>query len=395
MLLYIHVPFCRAKCRYCAFYSVPLSGPDALRAYTETLLSEIALWGDRMERTPVETIFFGGGTPSLLPSSMLRAVLDRIRETFAVSPDTEISMEANPESFLALGYAYEAAAAGINRLSLGVQSLLEESLSALGRPHGKKEALAAFELARAARFKSVSLDLIWGLPGQRRRDWLRELAEAVSLMPDHLSCYSLTLEDGTPMADAAAMGLIALPEEKELAAMYMEGAAYLEEAGYLQYEISNFARMGFQCRHNLGYWEGADYLGLGPGATSTMRSARWTNPADLAAWRRLVAEKASAPAPETLTPEIRLMETVMLRLRTTRGLRLKAYRDLTGRDFTQDHKSLVHLLHRQGLLRILNGYARLTRNGMLVSNAILEHLFDAMRERFAREKREIPSALMK
>ena len=378
MLLYIHVPFCRAKCRYCAFYSVPLPGVSALQRYTDTLLREIALWGDRLGAVTVESIFFGGGTPSLLPPKALRAILDRVRKAFAVSPKAEISLEANPDSLLAIGYAHEIASLGINRLSLGVQSLSDDALAALGRPHGRREALMAYELARSANFASVSLDLIWGLPGQRRRDWMRELAEAVSLQPDHLSCYGLTLEDGTPMAKAQAEGLITLPEEKDQAAMYVDGADYLETAGLLQYEISNFARMGFQCRHNLGYWENSDYLGLGPAATSTMKGLRWTNPRDIAAWRESVRAGTPGNDAEVLTPKIRLLETVMLRLRTTRGLRIKAYRDMTGRDFMKDNKELLHLLHRQGLVRFRNGYVRLTRNGMLVSNSILEYLFDAM-----------------
>ena len=378
MLLYIHVPYCRAKCRYCSFYSVPLPGAGALRTYTDTLLREIALWGDTLGNTPVESVFFGGGTPSLLPPKAIKTILDRIRQAFTLSTKAEISLEANPDSFLVMGYAYDVAAAGINRISLGVQSLDDAALAALGRPHGRREAIAAYELARAAGFASVSMDFIWGLPGQKRRDWMRELAEAVSLRPDHLSCYGLTLEDGTPMSDAHTKGLIELPEEKEQAAMYMDGADYLETAGLLQYEISNFARMGFQCRHNLGYWESAEYLGLGPAATSTMNSQRWTNPSDVAAWTRNVMEGFQAQNPEILSPKIRLLETVMLRLRTTRGLRLKAYREMTGRDFMQDNKQLVHLLHSRGLVRIRNGYVRLTRNGMLVSNAILEHLFEAM-----------------
>jgi len=383
MLLYVHVPFCRAKCRYCSFFSVPLHGAEALRDYTETLFSEIALWGDRLGKEPVESVFFGGGTPSLLPPGVLGAILTRLRNAFDISPDAEISLEANPESFIAFGYAYEVAALGFNRVSLGVQSLNESSIAALGRPHSKREALMAYELARAANFRSVNLDLIWGLPGQRRRDWKRELAEAVSLQPDHLSCYGLTLEDGTPMANALDKGFIRLPEEKEQAAMYVEGAEDLETAGYLQYEISNFARMGFQCRHNLGYWEGADYLGLGPGATSTIKGLRWTNPPDINAWRADTARGISGHDAEALTPRIRLMETVMLRLRTTRGLRLRAYHDLTGRDFMKDNKNLLHMLHRQGLVRMRNGYLRLTRNGMLVSNSILEYLFDAMDSQLA------------
>ncbi|CAK7004536.1 MAG: Heme chaperone HemW [Desulfovibrio sp.] len=380
MLLYIHVPFCRAKCRYCAFYSEPLggAGADAVQAYSDTLLSEIALWGDRLGKTEVTSIFFGGGTPSLLPPKALGTILNRIRKAFAVTPDAEISMEANPESFLAFGYAYEVAALGVNRVSLGVQSLNEDLLKALGRPHTKREAIGAYEAARAAGIPSVNLDLIWGLPGQKRREWLRELAEIVTMQPDHLSCYGLTLEEGTPLAVEYNEGRLELPEEKIQASMYVDGADYLETAGLLQYEISNFARMGFQCRHNIGYWESEDYIGLGPAATSTLKGLRWTNPADIPAWRNLVAKGTLAYDAEKLTPKTRLLETVMLRLRTTRGLRLKAYRDLTGRDFMKDNKTLMHGLHKEGLVRFRNGYVRLTRSGMLVSNSILGHLFDTM-----------------
>ena len=396
MLLYIHVPFCRFKCRYCAFYSEPLSEltdpGGAVRDYTQTLLSEIALWGDRLGTVAVESVFFGGGTPSLLPPNALAAILDRLRGAFVISPKAEISLEANPDSFLAIGYAHETAALGINRISLGVQSLNEDALAALGRPHGRREAQMAYEQARAAGFGSVSFDLIWGLPGQRRRDWMRELAEAVKMQPDHLSCYGLTLEDGTPMARAHDEGLISLPSEKDQAAMYVDGADYLETAGYLQYEISNFARMGFQCRHNVGYWESADYIGMGPGATSTLKGLRWTNPQNLAEWADRVRRGTVGNDAERLTPKIRLLETVMLRLRTTRGLRLKAYRELTGRDFMKDNKELLHLLHRQGLARFRNGYARLTRTGMLVSNAILEHLFDAVDNQLPGDGNSLPPA---
>ena len=379
MLLYIHVPFCRAKCRYCAFYSVPLGRASALRSYTDALLMEIALWSDRLGRdTVIDSVFFGGGTPSLLPAKSVGTILDRVRKAFTIAPGAEISFEANPDSVLAFGYAHEIAAAGVNRLSLGVQSMDENALAALGRTHGKREAVMAYEVARSAGFASVSLDLIWGLPGQRRQDWRRELAEVCAMQPDHLSCYGLTLEEGTPIARAHETGMITLPSEKDQAAMYMDGADYLEERGYLQYEISNFARMGFQCRHNLGYWESRDYIGLGPAAASTLQSLRWSNPCDVGEWERTVRAGMPGHDAEKLTPKIRLMETVMLRLRTVRGLRLKAYGEMTGRSLTRDNQKLIHMLHRQGLIRIREGYLRLTRSGMLVSNSILEYLFDAL-----------------
>lgn len=380
MLLYIHVPFCRAKCGYCAFYSVPLgsAGDDAPQTYADTLLAEIALWGDRLGKATVTSVFFGGGTPSLLSPKVIGTILNRIRKAFSVAGNAEISLEANPESFLSFGYAHEVAALGVNRVSLGVQSLNETLLAALGRPHTKREAVAAYEMARAARIPSVNLDLVWGLPGQKRAHWLRELAEIVSLRPDHLSCYGLTLEEGTPLARDVGEGRLILPEESVQASMYVDGADYLETEGFLQYEISNFARMGFQCRHNLGYWENKEYLGLGPAAASTIKDLRWVNPADIGAWRRMVRAGTPAPGAEKLTPKIRLLETVMLHLRTARGLKLTTYSDLTGRDFMRDNQTLMRALHKKGLVRFRNGHVRLTRSGMLVSNAILEHLFDVM-----------------
>lgn len=362
-----------------------MAGGEGVQHYTQILLREIALHGDRPDKKPVTSIFFGGGTPSILPPKALAAILDRIHKAFSVTQNAEISLEANPESFLAFGYAYEVAALGFNRLSLGVQSLDEKALAALGRPHTRREATMACELARAAKFASVNLDLIWGLPGQKRRDWMRDLAAACALQPDHLSCYGLSLEEGTPMAEAFAQGRITLPDEKEQAAMYVDGADYLEAAGYLQYEISNFARMGFQCRHNVGYWENCDYIGFGPSATSTVGGVRRTNPADIPAWQAAVRAGLPDHDAEYLSLKTRALETVMLRLRTVRGLRVRAYRDLTGRDFMRDHRELLHMLHREGLMRFSKGYVRLTRNGMLVSNAILEHLFLAMDARLAED----------
>ena len=379
MQLYIHVPFCRAKCRYCSFYSVPADPDGAMVSdYVRTLLMEITLWGERLGKIRLESIFFGGGTPSLLPSRAVGAIFDRVRKVFAVSRNAEISLEGNPDSFLAIGYAHEIAAAGVTRLSLGVQSLDDKQLLLLGRPHTQRQALAAYDAARAAGIASVGMDLIWALPRQRSRDWLRELTRVVSMLPDHLSCYGLTLEEGTPLSLDCAAGKIHLPPEKEQAAMYLDGAAYLESQGLLQYEISNFARMGFQCRHNLGYWEGQPYLGLGPAATSTVQGVRWTNACSLGEWSDLVRSGTLAKGAEPLTERNRILESVMLRLRTVRGLRVKAYKELAGRDFLKDNKRLLRLLHQNGLLRIRGGYVSLTRNGMLVSDSILTHLFESV-----------------
>ncbi|MFV0422676.1 radical SAM family heme chaperone HemW [Oleidesulfovibrio sp.] len=380
MLLYIHVPFCRSKCGYCAFHSLPVAaaGAEGMQRYLDALLREIALWGDRLGNVPVQTIFFGGGTPSLLPEKAVAVIMERLRKAFSIDVGAEISFEANPESVASYGYLDTLFKCGINRLSMGVQSMNNDNLHVLDRPHKVRDAIQAFYAARQAGFANINLDLIWGLPGQRLKLWLDELKAITDLKPDHLSCYGLTLEEGTPLEQACLKGRFELPDEQEQARMFIYGAEYLESRGYMQYEISNFARMGFQCRHNLGYWEGADYLGFGPSAVSTLYGRRWENPHDLKEYANRTTQGTIAHDAESLSPLERAEELIMLRLRTSRGLRVKAYRDLTGRDFLKEHKMLIHALHRNKLVRIRDGYLRLTRNGMLVSNTILENIFDAL-----------------
>lgn len=409
MLVYIHVPFCRSKCRYCSFYSLALpeeDGSGALSGYLAALSRELFLWGQRLGRVRVETVFFGGGTPSLLPEKAVSGILEQVAGVFSLAPDAEISLEANPESALIPGRLCGARAAGVNRLSLGVQGMDDRTLSLLGRVHTAADIPAAVEAARAARFSSVSLDLMWGLPGlpddrqaaagfrhtpQKREQWLHCLEQAVSLGPDHISAYGLTLEPGSLLGDLHASGGLALPEDEEQAAMFLEGAAFLEAQGYGQYEISNFARPGFACRHNLGYWAGTDYLGFGPAAVSTLGGIRLTNQADLAGWMRSV----QAHTPETLLPPEGALETcgtvgerlsaatllrefLMLSLRTAKGLSLEQWEKRSGLLFSSQFGSLAQALRHNGLAVLREGYFALTREGMLVSNSILERFFSEM-----------------
>jgi len=387
MQLYIHVPFCRTRCRYCAFHSLALGKRNAasslVRQYVDTLLRELALWGDRLGRQPISTVFFGGGTPSILPTSVIAALITRIRRYFKLEKGAEITLEGNPESLLERNYLPDLLSAGINRISVGVQSLHTPHLKMLGRIHSARDAIYTVMAARAAGAQNVNLDLMWGLPGQGVRQWLTMLKEALQLRPEHLSMYGLTLETGTPLEEDWRHGKVELPPERDQSLMYVEGAELLESAGYIHYELSNFARMGFQCRHNLGYWEGAEYLGLGPSATSTLNGRRWTNPAVALEWAAAVKSGSPDADAETLTLQVRVLELIMLRLRTARGLRVKAYRDLTGRDFLRDHKTLIHALHERGLIRIRNGYLRFTRSGMLVSNSILSKFFADTEAKFS------------
>ncbi len=384
MLIYIHVPFCKSRCNYCAFHSQTLESglsPAAspmLRSYVDTLLVEIARHADKYGGETVQSVFFGGGTPSLLPPKVLDIIMDRLRRYFNLNPKAEITLEANPES-LRLGNPLPAyLQSGFNRLSLGIQSFDDTTLRMLGRPHKAQDGINAINRAREAGFANIGIDLMWGLPGQSMRQWLKTLHHATNLAPDHISSYCLTVESGTAIEKGIESGRLALPPERDQSIMFMEGAAYLESKGYLQYEISNFGRMGYQCRHNLGYWEGAPYLGLGPSATSTVGNKRWTNPASLGAWTELVKSGKLGEKPEILSPKTRVLELVMLRLRTARGLRLKAYKDMTGHDFLRDHQRFAQAMHENGLVRIRNGYMSLTKSGMLVSNSVISNIFERM-----------------
>ena len=386
MLVYIHVPFCSTRCRYCAFYSNPLGrGVDptsspVVRDYVDTLFMELAHWGDRLGGSTVQTVFFGGGTPSLLPPRVIGLIMERIGRYFKLAHKAEVTLEANPESLRGGHRVTQYLDAGINRLSIGIQSLDESMLRMLGRPHKAQDSMHAAFLAREAGCANINVDLMWGLPGQSVRQWLQTLKDVMRMSPDHISAYGLTIEPGTPLELDVEDGRLILPPERDQNIMFMEGAALLEQHGYMHYEISNFARMGFQCRHNMGYWEGEDYLGIGPSATSTIAGRRWTNPASQKAWDSRTRDGSLGQEVEELTPQTRVLELLMLRLRTARGLHVKAYREMTGRDFVRDHQRLVQALHENGLIRIRNGYLRLTRSGMLVSNSILSNLFARTRE---------------
>lgn len=396
MLLYIHVPFCRTKCTYCAFHSMglgkrvnPLESEMVLR-YMDTILLELASWGDKYGGETVSSIFWGGGTPSLLPPRFVGMVLERVHKFFTVDSGVEITLEANPESLCSVQHVVNLMRAGVNRLSIGLQSLDDEYLRTLGRSHRARDGFDAVMNAREAGIGNINVDLMWGLPQQGVRQWLNTLRDVTRMKPNHISSYGLTLEEGTVLSCEYKEGRVPLPPERDQSVMFMEGAAMLEEQGYMHYEISNFARMGFQCRHNLGYWEGSDYLGIGPSATSTIQGRRWTNPSSQEVWAEAVAEHRLDANAEVLRMQDRVLELVMLRLRTVRGLRLKAYKTLTGHNFLEDHQKLVQALHENGLIRIRDGYLRLTRSGMLVSNSVLSNLFSQTAAILAAdEKKEI------
>lgn len=358
--LYLHVPFCRKKCAYCDFCSY--TGREAdIPAYVDALIAEAAA---RNPHRRVRSIYLGGGTPSLLPVSELSRLLTYLRSSYEIAPEAEVTMEVNPCTVdpLKLSGMREA---GVNRVSIGVQSLSDRALAALGRLHTASEAVAAYRNARRAGFDNVSLDLMLGLPGETPDELRSTVRGMIDLAPEHISAYALTLEEGTPLFRSPLRATI--PEEDAVADAMEEVAAALEAGGYHRYEISNYARPGYESRHNLGYWRGEEYLGLGVAAYSYFGGERFGAPRDLDGYL------AGRPLPrvdcETVTPAERERERVMLSLRLAEGIDRAAYL----RDFGRD----PHLLFSEVLSRYPAYFVRsdsavaLTGKGMNVSNTLI------------------------
>jgi oxygen-independent coproporphyrinogen-3 oxidase len=375
MLLYIHFPFCSDKCSYCAFYSRPWDR-DLVQRYLQDVTAEMALWSRALGRPRLETVYFGGGTPSLLPLSDLQRIADAAGRHFDWPQGIECTLEANPGSGLDREYLRCLRGLGVNRLSLGVQSLDDRQLRLLGRPHTAPEALASVRAARDAGFGNLSLDLIWGLPGQNLHQWLAQLDRITELEPEHLSCYGLGVEPGTFLAARLERGELRTPDEETEREMFLQGSEMLRERGLEHYEISNFARSGRICRHNSGYWQGLDYIGLGPSGVSTVRGRRLEHPADLALYGEAVSRGCLLEAGRELSREERVREWIMLRLRTRQGIDLREYGRITG----EDPRERIGRLRESGLVSLNGQTLRLTGEGWLVSDSVIPLFFPELRE---------------
>lgn len=374
LLLYIHVPFCKTRCHYCNFHSQAFN-QVTFQWFHKLLLQEIKLWGKRLKRPKLATIYFGGGTPSLIPLNQLDQIMRQLEESFEFQSSMEVTLEANPDSAQDVSYFRALLSMGFNRLSLGMQSLNDVDLQIMGRPHSAGMTFEAYDNARKAGFGNIGVDLIWGLPGQRLKTWIDQLTAVANMRPEHISAYNLTVEPGTVMAKMTEEGgEYTLPPEKEQGRMFIYGAEYLESVGYMHYEVSNFARMGFMSVHNSGYWNGTDYLGLGPSAVSTIGKRRFNNPRYMDEYDAYVRGGLVGQDHELLTDQDLFKENVMLSLRTSKGLDLKAFRKKTGFDLVKRKQQLISALHRENLVRISHGFLRLTKNGMLVSNVIIQRL---------------------
>lgn len=369
--LYVHVPFCAAKCTYCDFYSFAARPADA-RGFVHSLLNE----ADRNGPTEPRTVFVGGGTPSWLAESDLRALFDGLdRRTGFRDSAEEVTVECNPES-LTPAKAELLLQLGATRLSIGVQSLQPDVLEAFGRVHAPVQAWTAFRAARSAGFVDVNVDLIYGAPGQSIEAWTRDLERILRWEPTHVSAYQLTFEPGTAFETRRRAGQIQpVSEEVELAFFELAHRA-LPEAGLAAYEVSNFARPGRECRHNLLYWENADYVGLGPSAVSGVRGLRAGNARSLESWRRAV-EQASGPEwSERLSPRARLGETWWLGLRTMRGVSPERARRTAGfpDDLPDPCLATARELASRNLLELRDGRYSLTATGLPLADAVAAEL---------------------
>lgn len=371
MLLYIHVPFCVRKCAYCAFHSVAYT-PEGLERCVQLIVQDMKGRASQGSGQRAKTLYFGGGTPSLLTPEQVETLFEAAVKFFGLDAGAEITLEANPESVVRPGFLQSIRALGVNRLSLGVQSLHDQTLRVLGRPHDSAQARQAVRAARSSGFDNLSLDLIWGVPGQTPGMWLEDLAAAADLEPDHLSCYGLSLEEGVPLVQAVEKGALTLPDEDDGAQMYMRGAEYLAGRGFLQYEISNFARPGRKSQHNQGYWSGEDYLGFGPSAVSTVGRHRFLAPRGLKQYAAFVAGAADAEEEEFLSPETVRRERIMLALRTAGGFDL----NMLPPEAEAELRVALNPLHLSGQVCLEDGHLSLTRSGMLVSNSIIEFVLD-------------------
>lgn len=370
MELYVHLPFCKQKCCYCDFPS--WAGREAIMPrYVDALLQEAERYG----HMTIETVYIGGGTPSILPAPLMRKLLAGLRARFDIPKGIEWSCEANPGT-LTEAWLQEAASGGVNRLSLGMQAYQPALLKTLGRIHDFAAVETSVKLARSAGIRNLNLDLMFGLPGQTRDMWRETLERALSLTPEHLSCYGLIPEEGTALKDDLDAGRLALPDEEDERRMYDDTLTLLAENGFVQYEISNFARPGYACQHNLGYWRQVPYIGLGASAASCLPSEgcayeRLANPAKIEDYLN-----GLPPTRERVSPVEARFETLMLGLRTTEGVSEARFERMHGVSLESCYGDRLCALQQRGLIAWRDGWCRLTRRGMDVQNAILVELMD-------------------
>lgn len=374
--LYVHVPFCFHKCHYCDFYSITRQDEGRMEKFVERLLCEAAVWGraEAGRTSRIRTVFFGGGTPSLLPLGMMRKLLQGLKLRFDLSGVDEWTVEVNPAT-AELGYCQMLREEGVDRLSFGAQSFVAAELAALERHHEPRQVGQSIQLAREAGFGRLNVDLIYAIPGQSLESWQKSLEEGVALGTGHISCYGLTYEPNTPMAVKKRLGAVKAAEESLELEMLGYTRRRLAEVGWPAYEISNYAVAGHECRHNLMYWTGGNYIGLGPSGASHVAGWRWRNRPHLREWEEAVDEgRLAAVEVETLTNEQRARELGMLMLRLSRGVRYDEFAGRTGMDARELFAGVAQRLVNHRLLEADESGFRLSEGGLAVADAIAAEL---------------------
>ena len=373
--IYIHIPFCASKCPYCDFYS--LAGADKqMPVYHKALLQHLVESAASIRNYEVDSIYFGGGTPSYYGAERLLEVFDVLKLNGNVRFDTEVTVECNPDSmnYKELRMLREE---GVNRLSIGVQAVQDDLLKMIGRRHNWAQAQESYLSARRAGFDNISLDLMYGLPSQNKRDWAESLARVVELHPEHVSCYALKLEEGTAM-HADYMNSPLLPDDDEQADMYSYAAQMLERYGYKQYEISNFSAPGFESRHNLKYWRLDDYMGFGPGAHSCVGPLRYSFVRDLKQYTYGISRKVSIiDEYEEISPLEKSVEYLMLGMRTNRGIEEQEYRIRCQSDWKPIYRVLTAFRDKGWAVCEEDGRWHFTVSGFLLSNRLIAILLEA------------------
>jgi oxygen-independent coproporphyrinogen-3 oxidase len=365
--LYIHIPFCLSKCDYCDFYS--LTSISVVPDFLDALFKEMEMYRNRFN--PFETVYIGGGTPSLLSPQQLESLLISVRKNFDLISTPEITVETNPAD-LDQSLLESMHEIGINRINIGVQSFDEKILNFLGRRHSVNQSISAVEASRKAGFHNIGLDLIYGVPEQDMESWFGTLRQAVALSPEHISCYQLTLEAKTPLGKRYQAGEFSLPGEELQYEFFMKTSEFLEDAGYIHYEVSNFA-LGtkYTSRHNQKYWDHSPYLGLGPAAHSFQYNQRWWNHHSLDRYLDAI-NAGTLPVEETeiLTMDQLRLEALYLGLRTKKGVCLQDFKSRYDYDLLMEKKEILGKLQEEGFISICDGYLYPTKPGLAVADSL-------------------------
>jgi oxygen-independent coproporphyrinogen-3 oxidase len=375
--IYVHIPFCVRKCPYCDFYS--LADRSLQHAYLDALYHEIRLTGDTSHR--FDTLYIGGGTPSLFEAGQIASIVERLDKAFTISSDPEVTLEINPGTVDAEKLkAYRAA--GVNRLSIGVQSFQDQMLDALGRVHDAKASEDAVLLAQDAGFSNIGLDLIFGIPGQTRTFWETDLTRAISHAPDHLSCYMLTYETETPLSRAVESGHVTPLSDLRMADMMETAVRFLTQSGYVHYEISNYAGTPEKVsRHNSKYWSFVPYIGLGPSAHSFFPPVRRWNHDDIRLYLKdLNAGKLPFAGQETLTRQQQMLEAVYLGLRIVAGIDIQDFDSRFGVDFKRLLRDVLSALSAEQMIILTENRCCLTRKGLLFHEGVVKRMVDVIEE---------------